>query len=269
LAGTVTAARLRAGDVIESGTIVAEVNREAVIALTTTHPLYRDLRAGDRGQDVADLVEVLQRLDLLGEVADPSRFTSDVGNAVRRLNYLRAVDSPVFRVQSVMFIEQPFTVGVSHVNLGAPAPGAGEKAFESEIVLSGASVVGAGEEENLPPLEFGTEPRMAAIEGQRFDLTGRNQVIDLARLASLVDPTVDEIDPILVQLVTPRRTHSLPAPAVVVDANGSTCVYGEDETAARVTIVGAAPGTVELAADPPGKVILNPIAAGLPVTCGP
>lgn len=57
--GTVTSSTCSTGAVLRSGDVLATVDGEAVIALATDVPLWRDLRPDDRGDDVRGLQRAL------------------------------------------------------------------------------------------------------------------------------------------------------------------------------------------------------------------
>lgn len=58
----VTAVPVAAGDTLREGSVVVEIAGEPLFALHTAFPFYRDITAGDRGPDVAELERALRRL---------------------------------------------------------------------------------------------------------------------------------------------------------------------------------------------------------------
>ena len=60
--GTVTASSCSTGAPLRSGSVIATVDGQPVIALATDGPLWRDLEFGDRGDDVEGLQRELVRL---------------------------------------------------------------------------------------------------------------------------------------------------------------------------------------------------------------
>ncbi len=62
--GTVTASGCLAGGTLDSGARVLEVDGAPVVGLATSVPLWRDLAAGDRGEDVRAVQDELTRLGL-------------------------------------------------------------------------------------------------------------------------------------------------------------------------------------------------------------
>lgn len=60
--GRVTSTACSAGGAIESGTPLLSVNGQPLLALATSVPLWRDLKVGDHGDDVASLQKEIARL---------------------------------------------------------------------------------------------------------------------------------------------------------------------------------------------------------------
>lgn len=60
--GRVTSSACTPGAVIESGSVIAAIDGRPLVALATSPPLWRDLRAGDSGDDVRALQTELARL---------------------------------------------------------------------------------------------------------------------------------------------------------------------------------------------------------------
>jgi hypothetical protein len=81
VAGTVTATACEPGAVLASGDVLGAVDALPVRLLSTTVPLWRDLRAGDRGEDVSALQTELTRLGF--EVASSGRVDGATAAAVR------------------------------------------------------------------------------------------------------------------------------------------------------------------------------------------
>ncbi|WP_344103478.1 peptidoglycan-binding domain-containing protein [Myceligenerans crystallogenes] len=83
------------GDEVRSGDLLAEVSGRPVIGLTTPFRLYRDIRPGDQGPDVAALQEALADLGLFTGPPD-SVYGTATATAVRTLygtlGYLPLVD---------------------------------------------------------------------------------------------------------------------------------------------------------------------------------
>ena len=116
--GTVTENHAAQG--LESGRTALKVDGRAVIALNTATPLYRDLAAGDKGDDVKALNAELARLSL-GADPESSAASAATVAAIRQLlrnNGLNA-DDGTLHVTDVMWIPSAqvspnaWTAGVS------------------------------------------------------------------------------------------------------------------------------------------------------------
>ena len=93
VAGTVTATACEPGAVLASGEVLGAVDARPVRLLSTTVPIWRDLRAGDRGEDVSALQAELTRLGF--EVATSGRVDAATSAAVRA--WLSGGDAQLWR----------------------------------------------------------------------------------------------------------------------------------------------------------------------------
>ena len=80
--GTVTE-NWMAGE-LRSGSRAYQVNDRTVVALHTATPLYRDLKVGDRGEDVRSLNDELSRLGY-DSVPQSGEYNRNTGNGWRQL----------------------------------------------------------------------------------------------------------------------------------------------------------------------------------------
>jgi len=83
LTGRVTSSACAPGRPLRSGHRVARINEQPVVALTTSVPLYRDLRSGLRGADVRALQVELRRLK--HHVRPTGRYDRRTATAVRKV----------------------------------------------------------------------------------------------------------------------------------------------------------------------------------------
>lgn len=81
--GVLTASACTPGGGITSGTVVGRVDELPILALSTSVPLFRDLRTGDEGTDVNALRHELSRLGF--EVDPTGSYSSAVTAAVTKL----------------------------------------------------------------------------------------------------------------------------------------------------------------------------------------
>ncbi len=80
-----TASKVRIGESVRPGMVVAEVSGRPVIALSGQLPAYRDLRIGSRGRDVTELQKALASLGI-SVGADPrSEFGHGTASALAQL----------------------------------------------------------------------------------------------------------------------------------------------------------------------------------------
>ncbi|MGO4536736.1 peptidoglycan-binding domain-containing protein [Leifsonia sp. 2MCAF36] len=108
VAGTVTALRIGAGDNVEDGSELFAVDGRMLLAFSQNVPLFRELRMGDSGDDVAALGRFLNARHLLESPAD-SRFGPKMRVAVAAYQARYGYDQDgVFRPSYVVFIPHDF-----------------------------------------------------------------------------------------------------------------------------------------------------------------
>jgi peptidoglycan hydrolase-like protein with peptidoglycan-binding domain len=103
--GRVTSTSCKAGEALTSGQMVARINNTPLIALATAAPLYRNLKQGDKGDDVTALRRELLRLGY--EVGTGATFDSRTAAAVKKLQKAAGVDSPDGAVTSGQILWLP------------------------------------------------------------------------------------------------------------------------------------------------------------------
>lgn len=81
VSGTVTGSACRVGALVASGDVLGSVNGQVVRLFATSVPLWRDLRLGDRGSDVAAVQAELARLGV--RLPQSGRVDSATATAVR------------------------------------------------------------------------------------------------------------------------------------------------------------------------------------------
>lgn len=113
-AGTVTSSACAAGRSIASGSELARVDGQPVIALASRVPLWRNLAVGDSGEDVAALQTELRRLGAsvptAGRVDAATatavrKFATDRGVSLGKVSY--AVGSPVLPLGATAWLPAP------------------------------------------------------------------------------------------------------------------------------------------------------------------
>lgn len=110
--GTVTGSAATAGAPLESGDVAFHVDDEAVIAVHTSLPLYRDLVPGLRGNDVRALHEELVRLGAPAALARSDRYGASTRSAVRDLQRRAGTTRPSgeIRLDRVLWLPTPRVV---------------------------------------------------------------------------------------------------------------------------------------------------------------
>lgn len=242
---------------IEQGAEVFAVGGVPVLAYRGP-VLHRDLGRGDRGPDVAALGEYLVALDLLDASRSDDRFGPGMHAAVRDLQERLGVERDgVFRLSYVAYVpEDAFEVEGAVVRLGDRV-GAGEAVLVAaapveSVVLSAvamgvslASYEGAG-----LVLRLGSE----GVEVSGVEVGGEEATSLAAALRDAVGTGGVRVDggeggalsysgPVLA-LRDPPTSGVVPSTAVVIDAQGRSCVV-VDEGGGREPLVlaSAVPGS--------------------------
>lgn len=270
VSGTVTDVSIMPGDLIESGDVVAAVDRAGVLALATAAPLHRNLVRGDRGEDVLALTRSLEDLGMLTADDVGDRFTFRVSEAVRTLNEKRGVDSNVLSVGHVVWSPRPFRVGEVQLRVGALAPPPGSEPFVEEVFLAEARVVtadselgGAGQ-----PVRFEDGlGREVVLDAVPFAINRTGEVLDLASLAPLVAGSDELVFGSVTRLVEPLVTISVPISALLTSSDGGFCVINADEEVVGVEVLESRAGFALISAIATERVVANPGPAGVAVSC--
>jgi peptidoglycan hydrolase-like protein with peptidoglycan-binding domain len=91
----VTAVHVKAGDPVRAGEVLLEVSGRPLIALPGAVPIYRDLKPGDHGTDVAQLQAALKSLGYPTTGDDGGRFGPATKQAVASMYAHLGFDHPV------------------------------------------------------------------------------------------------------------------------------------------------------------------------------
>lgn len=240
-AGTVTALACAPGASLTSGTSSVAVDGSNLLSLSTAVPLWRDLTPGDRGSDVRALEDELVRL---GQAANTDGALSRA--EMKTLTALAAgvgveVGSTLPR-DLVLWLPAPVvTVDECRQQLGASvAAGDVLATADSGIALSPLALpadllpgtrlldllpepVVLGEAGELPPEV--TSAAVRSSDAFREAVSAAPEASSLVLTATLT-------------LQTPVPVAAVPATAVLVDSDGSPCVFVDREPVA-VTVVGS------------------------------
>jgi hypothetical protein len=159
-AGTVSRIFVAPGDVLSSGTELARVDESTIVAFVEEVPLYRDLRAGDTGEDVRALASFLVATGDLDEPQTDGRFGRVIARGVE--SYQRrhglTVDG-VFRSSHVAFVPQSTIVGAIRTTVGERVQADWTLLVGAPIPLSG-TITSASGSSTLPSPSDGATLRI-------------------------------------------------------------------------------------------------------------
>ncbi|WP_157457166.1 peptidoglycan-binding domain-containing protein [Cellulomonas fimi] len=260
VAGTVTG-ETRPGQELDDGVEVLRVDDHPVRAMVSDAPLWRVLRPGDQGEDVARLQRFLTGLGLYDGRAD-GRFGSALGRAVARFNADagRGSTKTDFDPGTVVWVgPDPLEVAEPLVSVGSSvAPGTpivrGPARPGVVVVAEPQGGIGAvGRFGAAATLSVG-HAAVAYVPGS--GAISAPEAVDAIRaaLAPAVEGTarVTAAEPVTVVMV--------PASALVQGLDGSLCVY-EDPDSAPIAVepVGGGVGWTHLPATVRiDRVLANP-----------
>lgn len=266
-AGTVTNVHVAAGERVEAGDPVVDLDDQPRVAFTADAPLWRDLASGDRGEDVDRLREFLTDLGLPAGTV-PGRVTPATVEGIRRLNESlgRGTGDLVLHRASLLWIG-PAAIRVHEVLVHVgEAVGAGQ-ALVSGPTRPTAVVVEAPEGQTWPDadhllavgdgLEVPFEPEVGRLE-------------DPESVAAVTEALRADEGPGMVRLAAPEEVGTLPVAAVVTDADGRTCVFdSESGPPVPIEVSGGSLSIAEVPAEWVGRpVLVNPREVREDLSCG-
>lgn len=243
---------------------ILSVNDEVVVAQISGTPLFRDIRRGDRGGDVAWLDEQLVRIGLAEtSTLQDGRMTSRTSSLVTQLETAWGVKDPDGVFESYRALYLPAASGAvtgrigDSLNEGEVVAVVPPALTEAKLVLSDLDnswIDNFGSRALL--LDLGTdEVRVASW------LLGDS---DLLSIAQSVDLGVTMIENVKVRLTDPIEVGSVPSMAVLQDPDdGALCVFKQlaDGAIAPIQIdqplIGREPGLILVQASLIGESILE------------
>lgn len=223
--GVVTEVLVAPGDVLESGSLVVEVDGVDRVALASPKPFWRFLGEGSSGSDVEWLEELLSEQGLFDGIPD-EKFNSVTARAVELFASSLGLDGKtrVFDPSWVVWMpSEGFEVASVEATVGAVAP-----AFDSVLLAGPVEISGA---------EF-VDYQGAAVEipGEwvfLFDDASPLSLVDGAlteesrfTLEDLVVPGVEAVNG-WIERAVPVESLAVPSTALVSDVDGSLCVHVE------------------------------------------
>lgn len=217
---------------IKTGQPLASVNGEAILAYSASSPLWRDLRFGDRGDDVQGLEELLSELNLLESKPQPL-YTSQTAVAVRALQKrIGASQDGIFKLSHVAFVPEENTgMQSATVSVGTPVA-AGDPLLSLHPEVAGVRIQG---ETGVSLADLNDKPVLLTFGGREVELAAAEPVESeyeqIAQIFAQTDQTKGTPGMSaaytggMLRLKSPVRVSTFPAGAVYVDAGGDSCVY--------------------------------------------
>ncbi len=288
--GTVSDVPVHPGDSVVDGTVVAVVDGISRPAVRTSRPFTRPLAPDDHGPEVAELNALLARRGLPHGEGD--RFTAGTARGVAAFSTaIGAAPTFAFDPAWVVYLGvDRATVATVAATVAHPAPAPGEPVVTVKPTLTAATVIASqptGNAGDAPGAETtegdgggGAAPARPSYDDvapqavpDGSDLVvgdevlslgeGREQVAGpaLTLVAAHSTPGDSYVD---AEVRTPPRPGevAVPAAAVIVDAEGHTCVIagrtGHPRPVPVVVITGEAGRTIVVPGDP---ALLRPRSA--------
>ncbi|MBF4461798.1 MULTISPECIES: peptidoglycan-binding domain-containing protein [unclassified Rathayibacter] len=279
--GTVTAIGCVPGIAIMSWSNFIAVDGVKLLSLATTTPLYRDLRAGDSGDDVralqAELVRLGENVRVDGVLG--SKSIQVVNNRIREIGGVPSSVDTISKDEVVWLPMETGTAASCPIALGASVA-TGDVVAALETQATGANV-------SALPSDLVPGPRVAVVGDLRLAVDESGRIVSSEEIATLrASPTFAQasqgsdvsgaagsaqpeasgggvvIDASL-ELASPLETWAVPPGAVFALNNARGCVSSNGESLV-VDVVGSelgktyvlfpnseVPQSVDVLADPP------------------
>ncbi len=260
--GTITDLSIAVSVPVENASIAMKVDGKPVYAYVASAPLYQDISRGSTGEDVATAQQLLHDLGYLDTVDGRAGYATE--RAIIEFNKGQGYgdNNPVLAASSLLWVPQgsgaPATVAVRvGKNL---TPG-----VDLYTTTTGAAWFDLG-------IEASQQDRMVTADDVTVALDpGTGRIIDpdsVAKLAALLGGSTTL--PVSIVLAEPRTVGTIPASAIVTDADGTMCFFsGPNGAAIRVDGQAGSSGLVDVDADRIGEpVLVNPRDVKVALTCG-
>ncbi len=261
-AGVITNLAIAPGQAIEDGSVAMSVSGRPIVAFVADAPLFRDITTGTKGKDVKAAEAFLSRLGYLKH-ADRTA-DSHTAAAIKEFNrdHGHRADGSTLRVAALLWIPA-----------GASAPTA-VTARVGEHIGSGSEVFRTVSGESSVSVTAAPVPadRVLTVAGRSATLrAGESTIVDHDDVA-MIEAAMSGQGTATgsLTLAQPRTVGTIPAVAVITDANGATCYFPSAAgPPIRVDASQGGFGQVDVDASLVGTpVLLNPRGVIEDQTCG-
>lgn len=260
--GRITGLSCQSGGQFTSGGSDLSIDGRRIVNLATTVPLWRDVRLGDKGEDVAAIQRELSRLGYAVNVngtAGAQTFAA-VTDLFAKAG-AKDVDSSSIPVGRVLWLPRPdVTVSACNASTGANVA-AGEKFATLPSTLAGAAIT------RLPDGALPGE-RILTIDGSKVPVDAAGRVTDpdalavIAASSSYAEAVIGKSDSVKgsYTLAQPVGVSVVP-PGSLFDIDGDAACVADGGRAFAVRIVASELGRSFVtfdSANPPAEVDMTP-----------
>lgn len=236
--GTLINSKCSPGEKITSGNVPFVINQTPVLALATTHPLWRDLSIGDSGDDVASLQTELQRLGKQVELnSKVDKKTLEAFKETLKANGY-AVDPKIQTISIAQILwlpEQEFTIGECESQIG-------EEVQALQTIVNSSSKI-----QSLTlkiPQDATSGPRIIEFNGVQTAATETGTITDENFLAAIdqtliLQEQIDKPQEISVEykLIEPIEAYTVTPAAIFGIQNDKACIKLSKNTKHEIKIL--------------------------------
>lgn len=279
-AGIVTSIEVASPKQVADGDILLTMDLRPTVAAIGTVPAFRDLRRGETGRDVAQLVSLLRRLGYY-RGGDTATYSSAVETAVKQWQRkLGEQQDGIVHLGDVVFVPSlPAQIALDGaIAVGAELRG-GEpllrRALEVRFSVAltqdqaasapeGTSIAVSHGDGTWPARlgKLGTDPTTGDLRADVVGLDGKAVCGDVC--AAAVPPDAHASFEAMAKIVPRTEGPVIPIAAVQTTADGTTVVTRQDGSTAPVTIEASSGGLAVVSGIGAGDVVLLPRASSQP-----
>ncbi|MCL2090578.1 MAG: hypothetical protein FWH11_05055 [Micrococcales bacterium] len=267
--GRVSSITCAPGDEVASGSSVLAVDGAGLLALATAVPPWRDLRVGDKGEDVAALNAELARLGFGAPVSD-----TVTQGTVRAYQKAAKAAGAALPTASKITASAILWLPMAQVQIGQCPAQLGDTVAVGEPLLT--LVPGHGARVTALPTDAFPGERVLVVDGTLVPVGGDGEVSDPQALVVILtsnlyaeaNPDEDGTRQLSVSwaLADPATVLVVPPGSVVGAGTQHTCVVDVDETVHLVRVVGSALGQTFVVPDRVDDGLPAQVQAGPPST---